>query len=168
MTTALDAASLRWVKPEHLHLTLVFIGEVADDHAARIVVAMQSAIPQQPFRFELGGFGVFPSHGAPRALWLGVRTGAEAIVGLQQTIAARCQALDVPREARPYSPHLTLARWRNGRRSDRPRDLGGNSDVVAVVDVHAVTLFQSRLSSQGPTYTVLAHSPLSAPPSSLH
>src|SRR6266404_4722143 len=119
LTTALRAPALRWVKPEHLHLTLVFIGEVADDCVARIVLAMQKDIPQLPFRFELGGLGVFPSHGAPRALWLGVRTGADAVVRVQQTMAARCQALGVPLEARPFSPHLTLARWRDGRRSDR-------------------------------------------------
>lgn len=168
LAATLDAASLRWVSSEHLHLTLVFIGQVPEDCAGGIVLAMQAAIPQQPFRCELGGFGIFPSHGAPRTLWLGVRTGADAVVRVQQAIAARCQALGVLLEKRPFRPHLTLARWRDGRRSARPRHLGGGDEIVAVVDVNAVTLFQSRLSSKGSTYTVLAQSPLSDPTSRLH
>ena len=160
--------SLRWVRPEHLHLTLVFAGEVDEVRAANLVELHGRNLPQHPFRLDLGGFGVFPARGAPRALWLGIRTGVEAVVAVQQTIAVRCEAAGVPLDRRPFSPHLTLARWRNGRASERPRDLDANRDIVAAVEVSSVTLLQSTLSSKGPTYTVLAKSTLTGRESPLH
>jgi 2'-5' RNA ligase len=160
--------SLRWVRPEHLHLTLVFAGEVDEDRAANLVEANRRDLPQRPFRLELGGFGVFPSRGAPRALWLGVRSGVEEVVALQQVIAARCAAAGVQLDRRAFSPHLTLARWRDSRASEKPRDLDASRDIVATVEVSTVTLFQSHLSSKGPAYTVLATSTLTGPEGSLH
>jgi 2'-5' RNA ligase len=163
LAAALHGAALRWVRPEHLHLTLVFVGEVADDCAARLVNVMQQKIARRPFRFELGGFGVFPPRGAPRALWLGVRTGVEDLVVVQQEVAARCEALGMNLDPRPFHPHVTLARWRDRRKSTRPHELGASRDIVATTDVNAITLFESRLSSDGPTYTVLVESHLTGP-----
>jgi 2'-5' RNA ligase len=166
----LRAAPLRWVRPEHLHLTLVFIGDVADDVAATIVNVMRRDISQRPFQIEFAGFGVFPPRGAPRALWLGVRKGSDDVVAVQQRLAVRLHEVGVPLEGRPFTPHLTLARWRGrgGRASERPRSLIANRESIATADVGAVTLFQSRLSSQGPTYTVLAESPLVGSSLTLH
>lgn len=166
----LREASLRWVRPEHLHLTLTFIGEVTDDLAAAIVKVMHRDIPRRPFQIELAGFGVFPSRGAPRALWLGVQRGADEVVALQQILAGRLHELGTPLEPRPFSPHLTLARWRGrgGRASERPRHLGVSHERVAIVDVGAAGLVQSRLSSDGPAYTVLAESRLTGLDPSLH
>lgn len=170
LSTEHGGGSLRWVRPEHLHLTLVFIGEVTDDSAATIVTAMQHDIPRRPFQIELAGFGVFPPRGAPRALWLGVRKGADDVVALQQVVAARLREAGVSAERPAFTPHLTLARWRGrgGRASEKPCDLAVSQKAVATADVHAATLFQSRLSSQGPAYTVLAESPLIESKGPLH
>jgi RNA 2',3'-cyclic 3'-phosphodiesterase len=150
---------LRWVKPEHLHLTLVFVGEVGEDPAQRLADAMSRDIPQRPFTFEIEGVGVFPPRGAPRALWLGVGRGADAVNALQGIVVDRCEVAGVELERRSFSPHLTVARWRDRGRSTRPPELTERG-VVAAVEVSVATLFESRLSSQGPTYTVLAQSPL--------
>jgi 2'-5' RNA ligase len=120
LATAIRASSLRWTKREQWHITLVFIGEVPDDRAARIVELMREALPHPSFRFELGGLGTFPSRGAPRALWIGVRSGADQIIRVQSLVADRLELAGVERERRPFSPHLTLARWRGvGRPIDR-------------------------------------------------
>ena len=153
-------SSLRWTKSDQLHITLVFIGEVPDERAARIVEIMRAEIPHPPFRFELGGIGSFPPRGAPRALWVGVKVGSEDVIRVQGLVADRLESVGVDRERRPFSPHVTLARWRDSRPSDRPRAGTTDPPTIARVDVRTVTLFQSRVSSAGSTYTRLVECPL--------
>jgi 2'-5' RNA ligase len=156
----LRASSIRWTKHDQLHITLVFIGEVTDQRAARIVEAMRDSIEHPPFRFELGGIGAFPPRGAPRALWIGVKSGAEQMIRVQSIVADRLERIGVERERRPFSPHLTLGRWRDSRPLDRPPMSSAQPQTIARVDVKAVTLFQSRVSSDGSTYMKLVESPL--------
>jgi RNA 2',3'-cyclic 3'-phosphodiesterase len=160
LSKTLHGSSLRWTKPDQMHITLVFIGEVPDDRAAQIVEMMREAIAHQPFRFELAGTGTFPPRGAPRALWMGVRTGVDDLVRVQALVAERLEGAGVERERRPFSPHVTLARWRDSRPSDRPRATSSSPAAIADVEVNAVTLFQSRVSSAGSTYTRLVETPL--------
>jgi 2'-5' RNA ligase len=155
------ARRLRVVAPEQLHLTLVFIGEVGEERAAAISRAMRDDIPVAPFRITFGGVGAFPPHGAPRALYVGVSEGAEAAVALHGHVARRLEQAGVARETRPFRPHLTIGRWRESQRSDRPQ--GDGPANIAVVEVTAVTLFQSRLSSSGSTYTRLSAARLVCP-----
>jgi 2'-5' RNA ligase len=155
---------LRLVKPEQMHLTLVFIGEVAEPRAAAITGVMREDIRIAPFRIGFGGIGAFPERGAPRVLYVGVVAGANAAIDLHSRVSDRLAEADVPRDRRHFHPHLTLGRWRESRPSDRS---GGSAQVntaeIAAVDVAAVTLFQSRLSSSGPAYTRLAAAQLVCP-----
>ena len=151
--------SLRLVRAENVHLTLVFIGEVSDDRVTPFVETMRSDIPLEPFAMAFAGLGVFPPHGAPRVLWLGVAEGAAQATALHAVVADRLAALGIKKEARPFRAHLTLARWRDGRRSDRPR-LEQTPRLIARTEVKAATLYQSRLSPAGPTYTALAQAEL--------
>lgn len=160
--------SIRLVRAEHLHLSLVFIGEVPDGRAAKLVEAMSADIGQAPFRLVFGGLGVFPANGAPRVLWLGVVDGAREAVDLHAHVAARLTGAGVAVDKRPFHPHLTLGRWRDGPRSARvgvtpdvrQGPLSATPGVVAAVDVSAVALIQSRLSPAGPSYTRLAQARL--------
>src|SRR6478672_5336905 len=155
LKNTLRASSIRWTKHDQLHITLVFIGEVTDERAATIVETMRDSIPHPPFRFELGGIGAFPPRGAPRALWIGVKSGAESMIRVQSLVADRLERIGVERERRPFSPHLTLGRWKDSRPSDRPRPTTASPATIASVDAHGVTLFQSRVTSAGSTYTAL-------------
>ena len=148
---------LRLVKPEQMHLTLVFIGEVADERGAAITTLMEQAIPMAPFRISLGGIGAFPPRGAPRALYVDVVDGADAATELHALVAERLGQ----RDQRPFRPHVTLGRWRDSRPSDRPK--ASHRAVIGSVDVVSVTLFQSRLSPAGPAYTRLAAARLVCP-----
>jgi RNA 2',3'-cyclic 3'-phosphodiesterase len=160
LAETMRGASLKWTKRDQLHITLVFIGEVSDERAGQIIEVMRDAIPYPPFRFELGGIGAFPPHGAPRVLWMGVKSGADSIVRVQEMVVDRLEGVGVEREQRPFSPHITLARWRESRPSDRPRQRSADPPTIARVDVRTVTLFQSRTSSAGSTYTRLVETPL--------
>jgi 2'-5' RNA ligase len=152
--------SMKWVSAERMHLTLVFIGQVADQRVPRFIEVMEERVEQPPFRLVFGGTGMFPPHGAPRVLWMGVRDGARQAIELHRQVATRLEELGVPRDGRPFAPHLTLARWRESRFSDRRRLPADEGAVVAAIEVAAVTLFESRISSSGPTYTPLAQAML--------
>jgi RNA 2',3'-cyclic 3'-phosphodiesterase len=164
LATVLGAAarSLRFVRASHMHLTLAFIGEIADARTASIVEAMSADIAQAPFQVDFGGMGTFPRDGAPRVLWLGVVRGAPELIELAALVARRLAAVGVWVEPRTFRPHLTLARWRERSRGGRPR-LAESTDLVARVDVGAVTIFRSRLFPAGPSYTALASARLICP-----
>jgi 2'-5' RNA ligase len=155
-------SSVTWVKPDRMHLTLVFLGEVSDAHAPAIVDSVSRPVAMTAFSITFQGLGVFPSHGGPRALWVGITDGGADLSELQREIARRVTDAGVVLDARTFHPHLTLGRWRQSRPSDRRRILSASRpDVVARVAVPAATLYQSRISSAGPTYTALARANLS-------
>ena len=146
-----------WVAPQNLHLTLQFLGEV-DPPAARAVVERLSvpvAIP--PFDLALAGLGVFPPTGPPRVIWAGVAEGADALVAAHGEVGRRLEGLGFPRENRPFRSHLTLGRVKAPL---GPR-LGEVLAETALVGetrcrVDHLTLFESRLSPRGATYSVVA------------
>jgi 2'-5' RNA ligase len=118
----------RWTPPENLHLTLVFLGEVDEDGAARLAEALAPALaPHPPLTLRLAGAGCYPPpppRGKARpakVAWVGVEVeeGVERLVALQaEAVAAARRAVDVPDESRPFSPHLTLARPRETWREE--------------------------------------------------
>lgn len=161
---ALDAEgrpAWKWVRPDRMHLTLVFIGEVDAPAAEAIVRAMRTDFHSPAFSLVFGGLGVFPAHGAPRVLWLGVTDGRAAAIALQQRVADRLASVGVAPERRAYHPHLTLARGDSASPADRRRvaalDRGG---AIARIDACAVSVYQSRLSPAGPDYTTLVRTEL--------
>src|SRR5689334_19021905 len=87
---------LTWVKPEHAHLTLVFIGNVDDARAPAVIDAVASDIDLPAFDATFEGAGAFPPRGAPRVLWIGLSTGGRELVELQRVIASRVAALGLP------------------------------------------------------------------------
>jgi 2'-5' RNA ligase len=154
--------ALAWTRIDQIHLTLAFLGEVQGDQVSGVIEAMERPIGGwAPFAVVFGGFGVFPPRGAPRVLWLGLLSGSAEVIGIQRVVAERLAGLGLPGEARPFHPHLTLARWRNSRPSDRRLVPQVEShDGVAQVRVEAVTLYESRVSSSGRAYTALARARL--------
>ncbi len=157
----------RWVEPDNLHLTVRFIGEVSDEQAARVREVVQSRLATPAFELTLGGLGVFPPGGAARVLWVGVVEGASELAALHDELEARLRALGEPPEDRPFTAHLTLARFKDldRRQSDALRAaIREGPGAVGSCRVDAVTLYQSRLSPAGPTYTPLVRTPLAPAP----
>jgi len=156
-----SGSSMKWVRAEQMHLTLVFLGEVPEPSAPPIVDALNRPVDQSPFELVFSGIGVFPPHGAPNVLWIGAAAGADDSIELQRHLADRVRALGLAVERRPFHPHLTLARWKTSRGADRARARAAAHDrMVAAVHVGHATLYRSRLSSAGPSYTPLARATL--------
>jgi 2'-5' RNA ligase len=141
-----------------VHLTVVFIGEVDDSRAAAIAESMRAPLAADRFEIAFDGFGVFPPRGPARVLWIGVGSGASAMVDLFSRVMRRLETVGVPREQRPYVPHLTIGRWRDG---EGPRHLELPAFGPPVVDhVAGVTLFESRLRPSGAEHVALLRCPL--------
>jgi RNA 2',3'-cyclic 3'-phosphodiesterase len=157
------AARVTWVTADRMHLTVRFIGQVDDGQAAAISEALAAPVAVRPFELTLAGTGAFPPRGAPRVLWAGLESGRNHLLELERAVTARLAPLGIPREDRPYSPHLTLARVREPAGLRTAALLDELTDhAFGTTPVEAITLFESRLSPKGPTYVPLMRSALQA------
>jgi 2'-5' RNA ligase len=173
LADAIALSGLRWTRPEQMHMTLVFLGEIAEQQLEPIVSSLKSfeqGVPTRQFEMTFGGAGVFPARGAPRVLWLGLTGGEQTVTSVQGEISRRLAQLDAheSQEDRPFHPHMTLARWRTSRSkpgADDRRRLtegirsGGDTRTIARTRVGSIALFRSTPSPEagaGPTYTPLA------------
>jgi RNA 2',3'-cyclic 3'-phosphodiesterase len=102
------APDARWARIEGLHVTLKFIGEVTEDRVQEIKTAL-AAVKAQPFVVRFDGVGFFPNANAPRVFWAGVDSDG-ALLQLASAVDAALEKIGLAREAKPYHPHLTLAR----------------------------------------------------------
>jgi 2'-5' RNA ligase len=154
--TLAPAARIGWVSPEQLHITSRFIGEVDDKKAAVISGALLGELAMAPFDVVVEGAGAFPERGAPRVLWAGISTGAAELGALETEVSRRLMDCGVPREDRPYRPHVTLARVREPAGLRTPALFETLADRrFGTARVEAITLFQSRTSPKGAVYTPL-------------
>jgi len=160
-TAAAKRAKVTWIPADRMHLTIRFIGEVDDGKALMVREALEEPLAVAPFSLTLCGAGTFPKSGTPRVVWLGVVEGREQLLGVEREITARLTPLGIPEEERAYSPHLTLARVRDPAGLKSTRLLDGLTDRrIGTTQIDAITLFHSKLSPKGPTYTPLLRTPL--------
>jgi RNA 2',3'-cyclic 3'-phosphodiesterase len=112
--------SWRWVTPNHMHLTLKFLGNVPDESVSSLLQAMaQAAQDQTVFPLRARALGCFPQPARARVLWAGLDDPGQALGRLQARLIAALTPLGFPAEERPFHPHLTLARAQNGVRSNQ-------------------------------------------------
>jgi RNA 2',3'-cyclic 3'-phosphodiesterase len=143
------SAVLRWVPPANLHITLWFLGEVDDARASLLRESLALPLATRAFELRGVGAGMFPPSGPPRALWVGLIEGAASLVTVYNELTPRLVRLGFTAERRPYSPHLTIARFKDIGREDiaAVRQVAAQSTADAgSCRVQAVTLFRSRLS----------------------
>ncbi len=154
---------LRWVKPENVHLTLKFLGDVPKDDIEKIQSLMyDSAAACTPISLFAKGIGVFPGIKRPRVVWVGVSGELEALIGLKSRLEEGLEDLGFEKEKRSFKSHLTLGRVK-GR--VEPKQLG---DVIKKYEgfrsetfcAENVVLYQSELKPTGAVYTALARVPL--------
>jgi 2'-5' RNA ligase len=149
-------ASAVWTRPEGIHLTLKFLGEVPETKVQEIMTAL-NAVPEGfgKLKLEVAGAGAFPNAKNPRVLWVGVTGDTVKLASLQAAVEDGMERLGFEREARKFSPHLTLARIK----FPRPRDnwqqvLGGIQDVrLGGFEARQVNLMKSELKREGAVYT---------------
>jgi 2'-5' RNA ligase len=139
----------KWVDARNLHLTLKFIGEIPNAESIMQALANVSGPPVEIRLKDLGSF--------PRVLWVGVQAPPE-LTQLARGVEQALIPLGIPAERRAFSPHLTIARIKDGRMPsfDEHPDFGS-------FQVSDFALYQSKLAPAGATYTALRRYPLTTP-----
>jgi len=152
-------AHVRWVRPESIHLTLKFLGNVNRDLVPTLEAELNSILSRErSFPLSMSGLGAFPGLKRPRVIWAGLDDPGRRLTPLVAGIDDRLEPLGFKKEKRPFRPHLTLGRVKS------PRGVG---ELVAAVrrmmDVSGPSftaekafLFQSVLKPSGAEYTPLA------------
>lgn len=155
-----DAEGLSVVDPTQAHLTLQFLGDVAEDRLPDLERELSRAVSESdvsPFTARFSGLGVFPSLEYIRVVWLGVEDGSEELIRLQERIEARTTAMGFEPDGHEFTPHVTLARMEHaGGKELVQRLVREREPTVGETTVEEVRLTESRLSSSGPEYSTLA------------
>ena len=182
-----SGADVKWVEPDHLHVTLKFLDEITDEQRRRVEVLLgRVASGASSFTLAMDRVGAFPSLTAPRVLWVGLEQGKEAVIRIAEAIEREGRAIPLRREdlpaappglsavprpaqagvaqaGRPFAAHVTLGRVRTPRnRQALVQSLQASTwEPPEPFQVTALTLYRSDLHPSGPRYTALAVFPLS-------
>ncbi|MBP7125287.1 RNA 2',3'-cyclic phosphodiesterase [Myxococcota bacterium] len=153
----------RFVRTASLHLTLHFFEDLGPDDVLQAgEAARRGAGPVEPFEVAFRGLGAFPDPARPRVLWMGLERGGWQMASLHRSIGNALRVLGLPVEARPYSPHLTLARL-SSPAPEVARILAGEDwGTTSPFLVREVVLFESRLHPGGAEHLARMSFPLGA------
>jgi len=161
-----EPPAIKWVKPESIHLTLKFLGNIAAGATAAIIGAMEeSARGITAFRLRASGLGAFPNLKRVQVVWVGINEETDLLTRLYRQLEQNLTPLGFTPESRPFAPHLTLARL-GDRTTPEERQKFGNliastefEDVN--IEAESISLMQSQLTRQGAIYSRLGLAKLS-------
>lgn len=157
-------APVRWVKPENIHLTLKFLGEVTEEKIEMIMQIMKDITSDKAaFHVHIGTLGAFPKINRPRVLWVGIDKGNQEIKEIAEQLENKIVALGIPKEEKPFSSHITLGRLKS---SLNCQGLIQKLSELKCADlqflVSKITLYKSTLTPQGPIYEIVDEANLRA------
>ena len=148
----------RLVGQEKIHLTLKFLGDVAEKDLGGVEEALHPVREShRPFEVSTSGFGAFPSEQRARILWAGIEQGSEHLRTLAEEVETLLAPAGFERENRPYLPHLTLGRARARRTKLDPSETSAPPRLRFTVG--GVDLVKSVRGEKGVTYSTLATFP---------
>lgn len=150
----------RWTRPEGIHLTLKFLGDISDMQEARVKTALGHMEPFEKFTLTVNGFGFFPDARRPKVFWAGLEAPPD-LARLATEVENAMAPLGFPPEGRPFRPHLTLARFKMPRPQQKLEALVEANDnlLLGSVEVSDFFLWESKLSPQGAEYRKVARFP---------
>jgi RNA 2',3'-cyclic 3'-phosphodiesterase len=163
--TALPKSLIRWVAPQNVHLTLKFLGDVSPANLECLAETLkEQAAAHAPFSISVGGLGAFPNARRARVIWIGLEA-PPALSALQRGVEAAAAQLGYPREARPFSPHLTIGRVAQAVSAADLQHIRSALEstkvgILATVRLQAVHIFKSDLQPAGSVYTPLYSLPM--------
>jgi 2'-5' RNA ligase len=154
--------SVRWVRPEAMHLTLKFLGDTPLDKAKEVEAALALAAAEvPPFTFTVVGLGCFPNTRRPRVVWVGLQEVTGTLVRLRDAVEAHVAPLGFPTERRSFKPHLTLGRVQRYASKSEVREIGevvaaSSAGIEVEMAVREVCYIKSDLKPSGAVYTTLS------------
>lgn len=149
-------ADLKLVKPENIHVTMRFLGDIPTSMVDRIHEEMKKLV-FTPFDVKIRGLGAFPNLRRIRVVWAGIEDGAEELRDICDQLESNLRTLGFKPDPRGFSPHLTIARVRTGRNKDKlVKLLEQMMDYeFGVIRARCLRLKRSILTPNGPIYSVL-------------
>jgi 2'-5' RNA ligase len=147
-----------WDKPEKLHLTLKFLGDIPQEKLTQVILAVENSAKEiKPFSLILEGAGAFPPRGAARVLWLGVKDKSQNLSELQKRLETETERIGFERERRAFKPHLTIARLKEPGKSRSLTDLHLKTEFPFInFSVSEIVVYKSDLRPSGSIYTPLS------------
>ncbi len=145
-----------WTRPEGIHLTLKFLGEVEESQVPEIMAALTNAAQNTGgFRIEIAAAGAFPNQKNARVVWLGISGDRDKLATLQAAVEEAMAGLGMEREDRDFTPHLTLGRIKEIRSRDAwLAALNEMKDIrLTGFEVDHISLMRSELKPSGAVYT---------------
>ena len=149
---------IRWVRPENIHLTLQFLGDVKVSQLSRIRFAMQAAAVEcKPMTLNAKGVGVFPNLRRPRVLWAGISGAIQPLFAYRQRLTEELALLGFATEKKPFKAHVTLGRFKHGGDYQQLARVMKELGDYHSADFHVTesALFKSNLRKSGAVYTQL-------------
>ena len=155
---SVPAAHASWSRDQNLHLTLKFLGGISQSRVENLSLAVGRAVEgSSPFNLVVEKTGVFPDDGPPRVLWIGVSDSSGKLGELYERLEEECAKESFPKDARPFHPHLTLARL---RKPPGTRALASAHKAMLFepieISVSELLVIRSELSSEGSKYSVIS------------
>jgi len=151
--------SIRTVKPNQLHITLKFLGELPDEKVSEIKDKLQE-IEFKSFNLYLEGVGTFPNLNYMRVLWIGIKEGAQQLKDLASLVDSKTHECGIAKEKRAFSPHLTIARIKklnvNDKNNLKNFVLQNRELSFGDQSISELLLKKSTLTPQGPIYEILS------------
>ncbi len=161
-----NTPGIKWVKPDGMHLTLKFLGNVAAAKIDEITRAMTAAAREvSPFHLAVERLGVFPSLKRVQVVWVGLGGGVAKLERLYRLLETNLARLGFAPESRPFKPHLTLARLGNKVLAEERQNLGQliagtGLEISVTIEVDAVSLIRSQLTREGAIYSRISSAEL--------
>lgn len=151
--------SVKWVQQDNVHITLYFFGEIDDPTLQALEGVVQSAVlGLSSFSVGIEGLSAFPSTSRPRVIWLGVRDATGTLKRIYSAVYEQIMAcnLDVEREKKGYTPHITVGRVKERTAPKLIDELGTSRGIYfGDIAVNSVVLYKSTLTRTGPIYEPL-------------
>ena len=151
---------IRWVRPENIHLTLKFLGDIQEADTEKVARAVSESVTgYHPISIAVKGIGVFPGIKRPRVIWLGISKQLDLLTGLQKTLDEKLEAIGFPKEKRPFRGHLTMGRLKDKidpkRLNDVLKEFNKFESGYFIAD--RIILYKSELKPKGAVYTKLVN-----------
>ena len=156
------SANVRWVKPQNIHLTLAFLGDVPVQKLPPLKTALDENIHGlEPFELEAAGTGYFGRPNRPRALWAGI-VDCPPLMELHRKTVGALQTAEIEFDDKPFSPHLTLGRIKAPTLTESllAKLEKYKNEPLGRTCIDAAQVIQSQLKPRGAEYTVLHRTPL--------
>ena len=153
-------ADLKTVERDNIHLTLKFLGNLGPAKLSEVTSAL-SQVRFEPFSIEIKGAGAFPNLNRMNVIWVGIGEGWTTAEQIFEQTERLLHGVGFARETRPFSPHITIARVRSGRKRDEVAAFLEHlsDESFGSFNTNHIRLKQSVLSPSGPTYSTLFEVP---------